>query len=351
MNYQKIAILSLLSLILSAGPMAALASVSIDTSEKNFAPAVTSWTKYGKAEVLDNQVARLARSGNIDASFSVDTDVSNSDDYAVFVSYTKAENPYPKLSNSTENISGLPYLYAYFFDKNGKIVEYFNQDSMSQHAEVGTAWQVTYGIAAIPNNSESMRLFLKQASRSGVTADGRAAWFYKPGLYFTDSWSEAQKIVDAYVNELSDVRNENGLGYNHANNGNVPNYSIGTVLKCPSEPQIYSVTSATAIKLFPDEQTFYSWGYSFADVKTIPCDRLDNYTVSGTWTFERADYLVKFRGQSAIYTLDNDKYLRLIPNEYTARQMYGSHWRAKIHEYPVNRMNDYSYGVPHKSLR
>ncbi len=350
MKYQKIAIFGLLGLLLATTmPVAALAHVNLDIDEKNFAPAVSSWVEYGNVDVLSDGRVRITQDGTQTGHLYTDVSIPNSDDYITFISYTRAENPYPNFSNGVENISGLPYLYAYFLDKDGKIVEYISESSMRQSADRGKTWQVTYGTVDVPSTAKSLRLFLKQATYSGVTPDGRAAAFYKPGLYFVDSTLEASKIVNAYSDELSEVKNN--FDSNFPNTSSATSYSIGTILKCPGESEIYSVTSATTIKLFPNEQTFYAWGHSFAEVKTISCDRLDDYTVSGTWTYERADYLVKFHGQSGVYTLDNDKYLRLIPDEYTARQMYGTHWTRLINEYPVSEMNDYLYGVPHRSLR
>ncbi|MFH1253420.1 MAG: hypothetical protein V1664_03780 [Candidatus Uhrbacteria bacterium] len=350
---QKIAIISLLGLFLMvSGPASALAHVSIDTDEKNYAPMVGNWEEYGNVNVTDDGRVRITQKGSQSGHLFTDVNIPNNDDYLVFVSYTRAENPYPNFSNGTENITGLPYLYAYLLD-DGKIIEYVSETSMRQSAAVGKTWQVTYGIVYVPSNSESMRLFLKQALNSNVTPDGRTAVFYKPGLYFADSYSEAYDVVEAYSDELNEVKDDFGPEYNHTNNNtnNNPDYPVDTLIKCPTEPEIYSVTSSTTIKLFPNEETFYAWGHSFAEVKNVSCARIDDYTVIGTWTYERADYLVKFHNQSAVYTLDNDKYLRLIPDEYTAYRMYGSHWTRLIREYPVSEMRDYFYGVPHQSLR
>lgn len=359
MNYKKFALISLFSLaLIASGPVSALAHVDVDIDEKNYASDVDNWTEYGRAEVLGNDLVKITQTKNSNGHLYTDVNIPNNDDYVVFVAYTRAENP------NTKNISGLPYLYAYFLDDDEEIEEYFSDSSMRQDSSDGKSWQVTYGITEVPNDSESMRLFLKQASVSGINADGRAAWFYMPGLYFVDSENEAEEIVEAYNDELSNMRNTFGVNdyyYNSEDDDDeddsgedydhTPDYPVGTLLKCSGEPEVYSMTSNNTLKLFPNEQTFYDWGNSFADVKTISCSKLDDYEVSGTWTNDREDYLVKFHGQPAVYTLSNDIYLRLIPDEYTAKKMFGSHWTSLIHEYSANDMDEYSYGVPYRSMK
>lgn len=365
MIYKKFALISLFGLLLTVlAPLSVLAHVSVDTNENNYAPDIDEWTEYGDADILSDDRVKITMDNDLNGHVYTDVDIpSGHDDYAVYVSFTRAEKPYANLYNGGENIAGLPVLYAYFLDDDGDIVEYVQETSMRQKASDGRRWHVSYGIVEVPDDSEAMRLFLQQASRSGVTPDGRAAWFYKPGLYFVDSTHDAEDVVDAYLEELDEVEEMFGpQRYDYSsdsdnddndsdNNDDEPDYPVGTLLKCSNEPEVYSMTSSNTLKLFPDEETFYAWGHSFAEVKTISCSKLDDYDVSGTWTYERADYLVKFHDQPAVFTLDNDIYLRLIPDEYTARQTYGSHWTSLIHEYPVSEMDEYSYGVPHRSLR
>lgn len=338
-----------------ASPFSVFAHVNVDTNEKNFAPAISAWTEYGASDVLSDGRIRIESTGSRDGYVSSDADVSSryEDGYAVFVSFARAEQPYAAFSSGAENIAGLPYLYGYFLDEDGNVTEYFTQSSMRQQAHDGSYWQVVYGYAPIPNDAESVRMFLKQASRNGVTPDGRDAWFYKPGLYFVDDANEAGDVIDAYRDELDEVADEFDGHATHASYDadEDTDYPVGTLLKCSGEPDVYSMTSSNTLKRFPNEETFYSWGHSFADVRTISCSTLDDYRVSGTWTYDRADYLVKFHGQPAVFTLDNGQYLRLIPDEYTARRMFGSDWANDIREYSAGDMGDYSYGVPHRSLR
>lgn len=332
--------------LLAAPLVPAMASTrsDIDTNERN--------------EVSDEGLVTLSSTRRNADSFTfddVDLDARDEGDYALFIAFTRAEDPHSNLSNGVENIAGLPYLYAYVLDEDGGVLEYVGDDSMRHRASAGTAWRVTYGVERVPDGAEGIRFFLKQGSRNGVEADGRSAFFYDTGLYLVDNMSDAADVVDAYQDALDEIADDLGgratrVLYDYDDDED-RDYATGTLLKCPGEPEVYSVTSADTLKRFPDEDTFYAWGHSFGDVRTISCGRIDDYRVSGTWTYERAEYLVKFRGQPAVFTLDNDQYLRLIPNEATARAMYGSRWTSRIREESASNMGDYSYAVPHRATR
>ncbi len=336
-------------------------TVDVDTNETNYVPSVDDWTEYGAADVLSDDRVQISKTSSRDGYVYTDVDVSsgNEDDYALFVSFTRAEDPYSDLSSGEENIAGLPYLYAYFLDDDGEVIEYMQGSTMRQYAANGDAWNVRWGYMSVPDDTESMRLFLKQASRVGTTSDGRDAWFYQPALYFLDSTSEVSDVVDEYYNELDDVEDyfdnySSNSSYSSNDNDDSDDdqdYPTGTLLKCSSDSDVYSMTSSNTLKLYPNEDTFYAWGNSFLDVKTISCSKLDDYNVSGKWTYERADYLVKFQHQAGVYTLDNSKYLRLIPDEDTARDMYGSHWTNLIKEYSESKMGNFYFSAPHTSTK
>lgn len=353
MFYKKFALIGLFGLLLvAAGPFSALASVHISTNEENYAPAVDDWSKYGSVKIFDDGRVALTQEKTQTEHLYTDVDIPSGADFAVLVSYMRAEKPHANFSNGSENISGLPYLYAYLLDDDGDINEYLAESTMRQKASAGKTWQVAYSIIDLSSDDDSVRFFLKQTSREGTTSDGRAAWFYKPGLYFVDTWSEGREIVEAYEDELSDVREEIGLEYYSASdNDNDFDLPTGALVKCPGEPEVYSVTSSDTLKLFPNQDTFYAWGKSFSDVRSISCDRLDDYEVSGTWTYTRADYLVKFHSYAGVYTLDNGEYLRLIPDEYTAKKMYGSNWISLIREHSASKKDDFIFSAPHESLK
>lgn len=352
MTAQKIvSAFSLVFLLSGIVPVAHASTRSdIDTNEKNYAPDASGWTEYGNADVKGDGRVELTSNGSHEGYVYEDVSIPSRHvgDYAVFVSFTRAEEPRSPLSNGDENIAGLPYLYAYDLDEDGGINEYVTDSTMRQHAAAGTGWKVAYGIQQISDDTDSMRLFLKQASRSGVTDDGRSAWFYDPGLYIVNSLGDASDVIDAYrdavggINDSFHVRYDDYPAYD---------YATGTLLKCPGRSATYSVTSGDDLKLFPNEETFYAWGNDFDDVRTISCSNLDDYDVVGTWTYSRASFLVQFYNQPGVYTLDNGEYLRLIPDEYTAKRMYGSNWVSLIHVYSQGDKSDFTFSTPHRTMR
>lgn len=352
MTAQKIvSALSLVFLLAGIVPAAHASTRSdIRTNEKDYAPAVSEWTRFGNARVTSDGRVELTSNGSRDGYAYTDVSIPSRHvgDYALFISFTRAESPRPAMPSGGENIDGMPYLYAYNMDENDGILSYVTDPTMRQHASVGTGWQVSYGIEEITSDSSSMRLFLKQASRGGVIPDGRSAWFYDPGLFIVDNLGDAADVVSAYRNAVGNIA---GTSQSTSSSAVTQAYVTGTLLKCPGRSSVYSMTNSNALKLYPNEETFYAWGNSFDDVRTISCSKLDEYDVVGTWTYSRASFLVQFYNQPGVYTLDNGEYLRLIPDEYTAKRMYGSKWVSLIHVYAQNDKDEFTFSAPHRTLR
>ncbi len=195
--------MALLGLGLLAGPIIGLAADSNLISSNR-------WIASGPASAIHDTILRLSQNdlpcssssncSTASALFRQEANVKGNDGkYALLISYTRAE----KLRTNT--ISGLPYVYGYFLDKNGKILTYLQGQSMRHTGTTDNTWVVSYGIFKIPSGTENTRFFLKQASRKGTTSDGRAADFYKPGLYLFSSEQDAKTMVESYRNNLSSV--------------------------------------------------------------------------------------------------------------------------------------------------
>jgi hypothetical protein len=101
MTYQKIAIISFLGLLLAtSAPASALAHVHLGTNEDNSAPEIGDWTLYGEADVISGNLVRIAQDGHTGHAYT-EVNIPSSADYAVFISYTRAEKPYSNLSNGS----------------------------------------------------------------------------------------------------------------------------------------------------------------------------------------------------------------------------------------------------------
>jgi len=358
----KIVALSVVLGMSGAMPAAQAHSFYLDPDASNWTKSVTSWTESGDA-VATYSDGRVRLDEDRDDTGHLWTDVRVDEDeegrYALLISYTRPEKI------RTDNIAGLPYIYGYFMENDEEIIQYLQTDAMMHDTDRSTNWDVSYGIFKIPNNTDRIRFFLMQASRQGTTQDGREARFFKPGIYIVGSYDDAMDIVDEYEDERNDVADylDDESSDDHdededededdddrdypEDDDSTPDWDTGTLLKCSSDPDVYSMESNNTLKRYPNEDTFYAWGKSFADVKSISCSTLDNYRVSGTWSYSRASYLVQFRGYPQIYTLDNGLYLRHIPDEHTARAMFGGSWQSKIKLFSSSDMGEYKYSVPH----
>ena len=173
-------------------------------ADNNFLPALTSsaWTKMGAASVATNGLtATIAETSTTTGSFYTDVSVKNTTkEYALLIAYTQAEDV-----RSGGDITGLPYIYGYFLDANGKVISYLQKANMRHSSTVDGAWDVSHGVFKIPSNAVTIRYFMKQASKKGTTKDGRDAIFAKPGVYLTERATGAASIIERYKSHLGNI--------------------------------------------------------------------------------------------------------------------------------------------------
>lgn len=171
-----------------------------------------SWNRLGSAsEMRDGRLIledddRCPKSKKVCAftagSFSQDVSVKgHGGDYALVIAYTRAEDV-----RSGDNVAGLPYLYGYLLDADGRIQTYLQGSTMRHPEAKDNIWGVSYGIYKVGKNDKTLRTFLKQGSRKGTERDGRAAEFYKPSVFLVGSEKEANDIMASYRKDLKTVK-------------------------------------------------------------------------------------------------------------------------------------------------
>ncbi len=161
----------------------------------------SSWNVVGSVERA-NGVVTLRETPRENAYVYQDFSVSQtSGNRLLLISYTRAESV-----RTGGDITGLPYLYGYAFNARGAILSYLQSPSL-RHTNVSGTWAVASQTFSLPRGTTSVRLFLKQASRRGTTRDGRAASFYAPGTFVSDSESELASIAEQYRRDLPSIPN------------------------------------------------------------------------------------------------------------------------------------------------
>ncbi len=142
----------------------------------NLLDRVSTWKTNGGVSVASDGTVTLTENGSENEDAYKDVAVhGRGGDMAVFRAETKAETV------RANDITGLPYLYAYAMNKDGKILAYFQGQHML-HAGTAGAWQVNGGSFRIPKGTATIRYFLSQAEKQGSSKNGDDAMFRNMSL-------------------------------------------------------------------------------------------------------------------------------------------------------------------------
>ena len=156
-----------------------------------------SWRSYGEATVepaTGNNLRFVVRNGGY---FLQDVAVPDgaAGQFAVLIGRGASER-----INPDGAITGLPYLYGYMQDSanGGKVLEHLQGQQMRAHTSTRDEWVNMWGIFQVPEQTKSIRFFLKQALRQGLPHNGSAASFDNLGLYLFATKEDAQAFVNQY---------------------------------------------------------------------------------------------------------------------------------------------------------
>lgn len=98
--------------------------------------------------------------------------------------------------------------------------------------------------------------------------------------------------------------------------------------------------------VFPDAQTFLSWFADFSAVATLPLEEFSEYRPSALVTMKSGS-LIKIESDPRVYLVsDSNGTLRLIPNEATAKKLFGAGWAGFVYDVPVSSFVGYRVGEP-----
>lgn len=158
------------------------------------------WNTNGSVSVRGNTVTLTERGNESESAYKDVTVLGHAGDRAVFVAYTKAE------SVRANDITGLPVLYGYAMNANGKILAYLQGQNMIRTTAKSGAWTVNSGVFTIPAGTTKIRYFMNQAEKQGSAKYGDDAKFSMPGLYIAETARDAARVVSKYNLGLSDVK-------------------------------------------------------------------------------------------------------------------------------------------------
>jgi hypothetical protein len=181
---------SVLAVFLGAGlvqPVAAQTRVYTENQNRLNA----SWTVRGGASVNGSTVTLTERAGEDEYAYQDVAVPHGGGKWAVLVAYGKAETV------RSRDITGLPYIYGYAMNDQGKILSYLQRPSMTFKGRAG-AWDVLSANVKLPLGTTKVRYFLQQAEKKDSPKYGDDAIFYKPAFYVVDTFEAGRDLINNY---------------------------------------------------------------------------------------------------------------------------------------------------------
>ncbi len=103
-----------------------------------------------------------------------------------------------------------------------------------------------------------------------------------------------------------------------------------TLIKTEDSASVYVLGTEGRRHPFPNETTFFSWGYSFDDVVTVDALTMSTFLIGDSVTIKPATYLVKIQTMPKVYAVAPGHTLRWITSEEVAIEIYGSSWANEV---------------------
>ncbi len=110
--------------------------------------------------------------------------------------------------------------------------------------------------------------------------------------------------------------------------------SAGDLIKMDGLSSVYYLGGDGKRYVFPNEQTYFSWYSDFSSVMTIPQAELESYPLGANVTIRPGTKLVKITTNPKVYAVTPGGNLVAVPDEATAKALYGDNWAKRIVDVP-----------------
>jgi hypothetical protein len=202
-------IISTICLLFSGYNVSAKTFTINDVSYSNLASA-GAWSSVGSTNIFKDGSVSIREMGSQKNYVFKDVEISSRDGNRVLlIAYTKVHRVGSQ-NVLTSDTTGLPYLYGYAMNRQGRILSYLQGRDMTHDFKNENKWDVSSGVFDVPYGTVKIRIFLKQAERRGTAKGNFEAWFYEPGVYVVARESDASFILNGYLNSISLIPNDIG---------------------------------------------------------------------------------------------------------------------------------------------
>ncbi|MBI2476882.1 hypothetical protein HYV72_01790, partial [Candidatus Uhrbacteria bacterium] len=120
--------------------------------------------------------------------------------------------------------------------------------------------------------------------------------------------------------------------------------AVGDTFRGVTDAAVYVLRSDGSRAVFPDPDIYFSYFDKFDNVLTINDDQLRKLPLGKRITMRPGTWLVKIQSDPKVYAVEKDGILRHIPDESTARFLYGSQWNKQVKDVNVAFFRDYKVG-------
>ncbi len=118
------------------------------------------------------------------------------------------------------------------------------------------------------------------------------------------------------------------------------------LVKCPDFSAVYYLAEDGKRYVFPNEDMFFSWYPDFNEVKTISCEDLATFPIGGRLVYQAGTRLVKIPSDPSVFAVEDDGVLREIPDEDTARDLFGDDWSERVDDVSEAFWPSFTIGDP-----
>ncbi|MEY4722610.1 MAG: hypothetical protein RLZZ324_123, partial [Candidatus Parcubacteria bacterium] len=122
--------------------------------------------------------------------------------------------------------------------------------------------------------------------------------------------------------------------------------SAGSRIKGASSAAVYYCGQDGKRHAFPNQHIHDSWYQGFVGVITLTDSQLGNVPLGKNVTYRPGVRLVKINTDSKVYAVDANGTLRWVPDEWTAKRLYGDNWSKLVDDVSDAFFTDYSIGTP-----
>lgn len=96
---------------------------------------------------------------------------------------------------------------------------------------------------------------------------------------------------------------------------------------------------------FPNSKVYFSWYSDFNSVQTVTPATMSSLSLGKNITYRPGVRMVKFQTVNTVYAVSKGGVLRAIPDEATAKSMYGSNWNQQIDDISDAFFSHYTFGT------